>query len=336
MIREEKGFQEGLVSVVTPVYNGEFHLRRMLDSVLEQTYPRVEMILADDGSADGTVAAAEEYLKKFSDRGYGFRIVKANHKNASAAINRGLPFVTGEYLIWPDSDDVLERDSIQKRVEFLKAHPEYQCVRSLSYYFDEETGKRSEKADEQRGELEKEELFWDILESRTFVCCGCYMLKSARFFEIYPNRRIPEYDVGQNFQMLLPYMYRYGCPTIREELYGVAVRSGSHSRTPLTQAQEEKKYDDYENLIDDIAKLCQITDQSFKDRIECWKSARRYRISLKYRRIKEAVGAVNRLRRYGGFSAGEALKELFWACFVNGWVEEHLYPIYRKLFCRSS
>ena len=244
--------------------------------------------------------------------------------------------VTGEYLIWPDSDDVLEPESIKKRVEFLQAHPEYQCVRSLSYYFDEETGQRSEKADEQRGDLSKEELFWDILESRTFVCCGCYMLRTESFFAVYPNRRIPEYDVGQNFQMLLPFMYRHKCPTLQEELYGVAIRSGSHSRTALTQAQEEKKYRDYENLIDEIAENCRITDPSDRDRIACWKAARRYRISLKYRRRKEAFQALRRPRSCGGFSTREALKELIWAYFVNGWVEEHLYPVYRKISGRFS
>ena len=231
MAQGESGFQKGRVSVVTPVYNGESHLRRMLDSVLEQTCQQVEMILVDDGSADGTVRIAEGYLEKFARRGYDFRIVKAEHKNASAAINQGLLLVTGEYLIWPDSDDVLEPESIKKRVEFLQAHPEYQCVRSLSYYFDEETGQRSEKADEQRGDLSKEELFWDILESRTFVCCGCYMLRTESFFAVYPDRRIPEYDVGQNFQMLLPFMYRHKCPTLQEELYGVAIRSGRNTET---------------------------------------------------------------------------------------------------------
>ena len=210
---------------------------------------------------------------------------------------------------------MLEPESIKKRVEFLQAHPEYQCVRSLSYYFDEETGQRSEKADEQRGDLSKEELFWDILESRTFVCCGCYMLRTESFFAVYPDRRIPEYDVGQNFQMLLPFMYRHKCPTLQEELYGVAIRNGSHSRTALTQAQEEKKY---------------------RDRIACWKAARRYRISLKYRRRKEAFQALRRLRSCGGFSTREALKELIWAYFVNGWVEEHLYPVYRKISGRFS
>lgn len=334
MAQEVNELQKGRVSVVTPVYNGESYLSGMLDSVLAQTYPDIEMILVDDGSADGTIKAAEEYREKFAARGYGYRIVAAEHKNASGAINAGLPHVTGEYLIWPDSDDILEPESVAKRVEYLRKHPEYQCVRSLSYYFDQETGALLDTADEQTGDLNREELFWDILELRTFVCCGCYMLKSADFFAVYPERRIPEYDVGQNFQMLLPFMYGHRCPTIREKLYGVAVRRSSHSRRKLTQAQEEKKYADYEMLVDDIAEICGIEDKESKKRLLCWKARRRYRISLKYRRGRETLEALRTLRGCGGFRLGEALKEVVWAYFVSGWVEEKIYPLYRRIVHR--
>lgn len=340
MLREqgfiEQGFVEGRVSLVTPVFNGESYLPGMLESVLCQTYPQMEVILVDDGSTDQTIQVAERYRERFVKRGYDYRIVHSGHKNASAAINQGLSYVTGEYLIWPDSDDVLAQESVEKRVEFLQDHPEYQCVRSLSWYFNAGTGERAEKADEQQGDLDREELFWDILESRTFVCCGCYMLKSASFFAIYPERRIPEYGVGQNFQMLLPFMYRHKCLTIREELYGVAVREGSHSRTALTREQEEKKYSDYESLVDEIAEICRIEDRESKERIACWKARRRYRISLKYRRKKEARTALRLLRRYGDFSAGEAVKEIIWAYCVNGWVKDKIYPIYRKIFVRGK
>lgn len=335
MDQKQYEYNAGRVSIVTPVYNGETHLAKMLDSVLAQTYPDVEMILVDDGSADGTVRAAQNYSEKFEEKGYGYRIVRAEHKNASAAINQGLPFVSGEYLIWPDSDDYLEPESIRRRVDFLRQHPQYACVRSLSYYFDEETGTRSEKADEQRGDLKKLDLFWDILESKTFVCCGCYMLRTKAFFEVYPKRRIPEYDVGQNFQMLLPFMYRHQCPTIEEELYGVAVREGSHSRTVLTQAQEEKKYRDYEKLVDEIAENCGITNRESRERILCWKARRRYQIALKYGRKKAAANALVWLHRCGGFRVSEALKEIIWLYFVNGWVEEKIYPIYQKITSRK-
>ena len=88
---EENKFSTGKVSVVTPVYNGESHLAGMLDSVLAQTYPDIEMILVDDGSSDGTLQVAEGYREKFTARGYAYRIVAAEHRNASAAVNAGLP-----------------------------------------------------------------------------------------------------------------------------------------------------------------------------------------------------------------------------------------------------
>ena len=323
--------KRGLVSVVTPVYNGEAHLHTLLDSLLAQTYPQMEIILVDDGSTDGTVQTAESYREKFAAKGYSFRIVCGTHKNASAAINGGLPYATGEFLIWPDSDDRLEPESVEKRVRFLGEHPQYQCVRSLSYYFDTQTGERKAEQDEKRGDLSKEDLFWDILEFRTFVCCGCYMLRSEAFFSIYPDRHIPEYPVGQNFQMLLPFMYRHKCPTIQEELYGVAVRQGSHSRLPLTQTQEEKKYSDYEFLADEIAGICQLEDQESLNRLERWKAKRRYQISLKYGRRKEALHAMRRMYRCGGLRMGEMLREIIAGYLIYSWVGRLLYPVYRRI-----
>lgn len=307
---EYQKFTNALVSIVTPVFNGESHLSWMLDSILNQTYPQIEMILVDDGSTDHTIQTAERYRQRFAERGFGFRIIQAAHKNASAAINQGLPFVEGEYLIWPDSDDILEPESVAKRVDFLKKNPQYQCVRSLSYYFEPNTGELL-KADEQIGDLTKESLFWDILEAKTFVCCGCYMLKSEHFFRIYPDHHIPEYPVGQNFQMLLPYMYQYKCPTLREVLYGVCVREGSHSRRILTQAEEEQKYLDFESLVNEIAGICGIHDKKSLRRIECWKAKRRYSISVKYGQKKQMFFALYQLCRYHGMTKKLLIDE-FW------------------------
>lgn len=311
-------FIKGKVSVVTPVYNGENHLLPMLDSVLGQTYPEMEMILVDDGSTDQTIKVAEGYREKFEEKGYEYRIVQAEHKCAAAAINQGLPYVTGEYLIWPDSDDILEPESVEKRVKFLEVHPEYQCVRSLSYYFSQETKERT-KADEKTGDLLKEDLFWDILESKTFVCCGCYMLRTEKFFEIYPDRHIPEYehDIGQNFQMLLPFMYRHKCPTIQEHLYGVCVREGSHSRRKLTQEEEKRKYQGYEDLVDEIADICQIKDKVSKRRFAYWKAKRAYGLAVKHGDKKAIIRALCKLYGCGEIKLNKLLKDVFWIYLGN-------------------
>lgn len=274
-------YEEGLVSIVTPVYNGEHYIDRFLSSILQQTYPHLQLILVDDGSVDRTAEAVKQWEDKLKAAGISFLFLRNSHKNASAAINTGLKYVRGEYLIWPDSDDVLEKDSIAMRVHFLKKHPQYHCVRSIAYYFDPATGKRKE-ADEKQGDLLKEDLFWDILEGNTFVCCGCYMLRTKDFFSIYPDRHIPEYDVGQNFQMLLPFMYKYDCPTIQKELYGVAIRAGSHSRRKRSESENIQKYRAYESLLDDIVFICNIRGKDELKRIACWKRKRRVQLALQY------------------------------------------------------
>ena len=240
----------GKVSIVTPVCNGERYLGRFLESVLAQTWEQMELFLVDDGSEDRSVEVAWGFRARFCERGVDFTLIYSDHRNASAAINCALPLVTGEFLIWPDSDDVLEPDSVRRRVEFLQANPRYQCVRSLSRYRNEDGthGPRQENV----GPLDEEELFFPVLTGESFVCCGCYMLRTAPFFAIYPQRRIPEYDVGQNFQMLLPFLYAHRCPTIREELYTVYIRPDSHSRRSLTREEEEKKYAGFEALVDEI------------------------------------------------------------------------------------
>ena len=59
-----------LVSIITPCYNGENYLERYLDSVLEQTYDNIELILVNDGSNDKTSEIANRYKSKFADNGY--------------------------------------------------------------------------------------------------------------------------------------------------------------------------------------------------------------------------------------------------------------------------
>ncbi|MEY8324085.1 glycosyltransferase family 2 protein [Lachnospiraceae bacterium 54-11] len=281
----------GLVSCVTPVFNGEKYIGAMLDSILGQTYPYVEAIFVDDGSTDNTVRILESYREKFIERGYGYQIVRAPHRNASAAINRGLDLVVGEYLIWPDSDDILEPDSIKKRVDFLREHGEYSCVRSIMYYFDNEG--HIAGAGERLGDLRKERIFFDIMEGITYVCCGCYMLKTEEFFAIYPERRIPEYPVGQNFQMLLPFMYQYKCPTIQERMYGVRVHKNSHSRRVLSQEEEKLRFRYFEELIDEIAEICGIHSFYERRRIICWKLYRRRVFARKHgKRFEMAKASV--------------------------------------------
>ena len=107
------------VSIITPCYNGEMYVERMLNSVLEQDYNNIEFILINDGSTDKTEAIVKKYETKFKKKGIDFIYIYQSNSGQAAALNKGLAIFKGDYLTWPDSDDMLSKDSISKKVEFL-------------------------------------------------------------------------------------------------------------------------------------------------------------------------------------------------------------------------
>ena len=96
------------VSIIVPIYNTEKYLISCFDSILNQTYQNLEIILIDDGSTDNSGKIADDYSKKDS------RIKVIHQKNAgqSAARNKGLEKATGEYISFIDSDDKIDPNFI--------------------------------------------------------------------------------------------------------------------------------------------------------------------------------------------------------------------------------
>lgn len=96
-------------SVIIPVYNVEPYLRECLDSMLQQTCPDWEAVCVDDGSTDGSAGILSEYASRDSR----FRIVTQPNGGLSAARNTGLDHATGDYILFLDSDDWLEPNTLQ-------------------------------------------------------------------------------------------------------------------------------------------------------------------------------------------------------------------------------
>lgn len=106
--------QPGLVSVVIPCYNAERFLDATLQSAFGQTYPRVEIIVIDDGSADGSASLIRSFGKRV-------RAEFGPNRGASAARNRGTVLARGEFIQYLDADDLLGPDAIERRVAALQA-----------------------------------------------------------------------------------------------------------------------------------------------------------------------------------------------------------------------
>ena len=123
--KDEAGYPS--VSVIIPVYNYARFVAAAIESVKQQDYPHIEIIVIDDGSTDDTA----QILSKISDITY----VRQENLGLSAARNHGIRLARGKYLQFLDADDLLGVTSIRKRVDFLEQNPDKSAVICRSAYF---------------------------------------------------------------------------------------------------------------------------------------------------------------------------------------------------------
>lgn len=239
--------EKPLVSIITPCYNGESYLDRYFNSILNQTYPNLELIFINDGSADRTEEIASSYRPKLEQRGIAFTYLYQENAGQAAALNRGLKLFTGTYLTWPDADDEMTPDCIEKKVQYLEVHPEFQMMRSDGTFHNLETGAHSLIA----AEADKcpQDIFEKLLLVHTYGCCGCYMITRELFLKCYPERDIFESRSGQNWQVLVPAASYSQCGYLDESLYTVYEHNDSHSRHNRTIEQRYKRQDEFAEIL---------------------------------------------------------------------------------------
>src|ERR1044071_4273021 len=109
--------QPSLVSVIIPCYNNnnEQYLRECFDSVIQQTYSHLELIIIDDGSTNG----ASELLQKLKEE-YNFILEKQINKGISGALNTGIKHARGKYVAMMGSDDYWPLNKIELQVAFME------------------------------------------------------------------------------------------------------------------------------------------------------------------------------------------------------------------------
>ena len=98
-----------LVSIIVPVYGTEAYLSACIDSILNQSYKNIQIILVDDKSPDKCPEICDDYAKKDSR----IIVVHQENKGVSGARNTGLLHATGDYIMFFDCDDELYHDSVR-------------------------------------------------------------------------------------------------------------------------------------------------------------------------------------------------------------------------------
>ncbi len=124
------------VSVCIPSFNHVRYLPLTLDSILAQTWQDFEVVIADDGSTDGSLTIARDYARRYPDKIQVVSHPGGVNRGISATCNMAVENSRGEFLAWSGSDDVWYTDKLQVQVELMESKPGLGLVYSLADIID--------------------------------------------------------------------------------------------------------------------------------------------------------------------------------------------------------
>ena len=108
--------ENNLISVIIPVYNVKQYIERCIDSVLNQTYKNIEIILVDDGSNDG----CNEICNMYAEKDKRIKVVHIKNSGVSNARNLGIRLANGDFITFVDADDYIDTSCIEKMYKLCK------------------------------------------------------------------------------------------------------------------------------------------------------------------------------------------------------------------------
>lgn len=178
-----------LVTVFMPVYNSEQYIKESLDSIINQTYQNLEILLVDDGSTDRSV----EIIKSYKDE--RIRLIQ-NRKNRGIPYTRnvGLKEASGEYIAIMDSDDIAVPNRIERQVQYLETNKKIDAIGSFYIKFGGKFEKRVQSRFTAPEEIKAMLLFYNPIANPSVTLRKSTLLKNNLTYHL-------DFFVAQDYQM---------------------------------------------------------------------------------------------------------------------------------------
>ena len=178
------------VSIIIPVYNVQKYLQRSIESAARQTYKDLEIILIDDGSTDGS----EKYCDLWADRDDRIKVVHKTNGGLSSARNIGYNYVTGDYILYLDSDDYLSTDFVSKSIKMCETTNSDIAIMQMLYVSEDTNNEIHTEENEYIKVMSAEEAIEASLYQRLYSCCAPAKLYKKTVIEgiKFPEGKVSE------------------------------------------------------------------------------------------------------------------------------------------------
>ncbi|HFU4466594.1 TPA: glycosyltransferase [Streptococcus suis] len=182
--RNEK---QELISIVIAAYNVEQYLEECLESVLNQTYQHIEVILVNDGSTDQTADIAEA----FASRDQRLKVCHIENQGASVAKNTGIAHASGSYVVLVDSDDIISKDQVQVLYDLAKRE-NADITMGHYYVYDENDGRFYYYPMDHSRDYElvsphqavDRQAYWQHYNTANYIMTFCKLIKRSLFQDV--------------------------------------------------------------------------------------------------------------------------------------------------------
>ena len=256
-----KGVLMNLVSVIIPVYNVEQYLRKCLESVIEQSYPELEIILIDDGSTDSSGNICDEYAKKDCR----ITVYHQSNKGVSATRNVGIQKAKGEWIVFVDSDDWIETNLVETCISYME---DEENIDICFFGIQESDGEDAKSIQSGMNIVNINKVDFQDLQFRIFnrdrcACCDKKLIKLSSPCKFYRKSMLQNNEIffdenlinGEDglFNLYAYYYARKGV-CIEYPFYHYRIRKGSVTRR-YTQGIEQdflKLHECYKKFIENI------------------------------------------------------------------------------------
>lgn len=241
----------------------EFFWVQLLHSIEIQNYPHIEVVVVNDGSIDQSESKILEWKEVLENKKISLIYIKQKNQGIGSAINTGLKYISGEYLLLLDIDDEYLQGALLERVQFLESHREMDVVRSNGWYV-RKNGKSLFIYDECEKNIQ--DVFTALLEGKTNNWAGSYMVRVSSLFKFYPEREIYQSKYGQNLQLLLPLLYNKKCGFIDKPHMNYNQQENSLTKTNVEKSKKKKSLDNANGFRDIREHMVQIIIHDERER----------------------------------------------------------------------